>query len=61
MLKRRREELALEHFERGIAWHHKGDYDRAIQDFNKAIKLRPDCAEAYILSLIHISEPTRPY
>jgi len=27
--------------------HHLGDYRGALQDFNKAIELKPDLAEAY--------------
>ena len=32
---------------RGLAYHHKGEYDRAIEDFTKAIELKPNCASAY--------------
>jgi len=32
---------------RGIAYNDKGDYDRAIQDFDAAIRLKPDYAKAY--------------
>jgi len=32
---------------RGVAYYMKGEYDRAIRDYNKAIELKPDCAEAY--------------
>jgi tetratricopeptide (TPR) repeat protein len=32
---------------RGIAWSHKKDYDRAIADFNEAIRLDPNDATAY--------------
>ncbi len=35
------------YFNRGVAWYHKGEYDRAIQDYTKAIELKPDDAEAY--------------
>ena len=33
-------------FNRGRAYDHKGDYDRAIQDYDQALRLRPDYAEA---------------
>ena len=32
---------------RGWAYNDKGDYDRAIADFDRAIQLKPDYAEAY--------------
>ena len=32
---------------RGTAYTHKGKYDRAIQDYDKAIELNPNHAEAY--------------
>ena len=32
---------------RGAAYFNKGKYDEGIQDFNKAIELKPDYAEAY--------------
>jgi tetratricopeptide (TPR) repeat protein len=32
---------------RGTAYSSKGDHDRAIQDYNEAIRLRPDFALAY--------------
>ena len=32
---------------RGVAWQRKGDYDRAITDYTKAIELNPRFAEAY--------------
>ena len=32
---------------RGVAYDHKGDYDRAIQDYEQAIKLMPGFAQAY--------------
>jgi len=32
---------------RGVAWHHKGDYDKAISDYKRALELHPRYAEAY--------------
>jgi lipoprotein NlpI len=32
---------------RGVAYRNKGNYDQAIQDFDKAIRLKPDIAEAF--------------
>ena len=29
---------------RGLTYHHKGEYDRAIGDFTKAIELKPNYA-----------------
>ena len=34
---------------RGLAYHHKGEYDRAIGDFTKAIELKPNYAGAYYM------------
>ena len=35
-------------FEKGIAKSNLGDYKGAIQDYNKAIELDPNLAEAYL-------------
>ena len=35
------------YYKRGVACGEKGDFDRAIEDFNKVIDLNPDSAEAY--------------
>jgi lipoprotein NlpI len=32
---------------RGVAYRNKGNYNQAIQDFDKAIRLKPDVAEAF--------------
>ena len=32
---------------RGLAYYHKGEYSHAIQDYNKALELKPDWAEAH--------------
>lgn len=39
--------LAPIYWGRGTAWVEKGDNDRAIQDYTRAIELRPDYAGAY--------------
>jgi len=38
---------ALAYYRRGIAYSDKGDYDRAIIEYNRAIEIDPDDAEAY--------------
>jgi tetratricopeptide (TPR) repeat protein len=39
--------LVAAYINRGNAYHSKGDYDRAIADYNKVIELNPKHAEAY--------------
>jgi len=39
--------LAIAHNNRGNAYTAKGDYDRAIQDFDQSIKLDPTCAKPF--------------
>ena len=38
---------AIAYYKRGVAYQFKGDLDRAIADYNKAIELRPSDARAY--------------
>ena len=38
---------AAAYFSRGGAYGHKGDYDHAISDYDKAIELNPHYAQAY--------------
>lgn len=39
--------LALKFSNRGVEWRIKGDYERAISDYDDAIRLDPDYADAY--------------
>ena len=40
-------DLAIEYYNRGIAWKAKGDLDRAIADYDQAIRLEPKHEHAY--------------
>ena len=44
--RQKRREAAI-HNNRGVAYAEKGDYDRAIEGYTKAIELKPAFAEAY--------------
>ncbi|MEA2038117.1 MAG: tetratricopeptide repeat protein [Nanoarchaeota archaeon] len=39
--------LSIQYSNRGIAWYKKGDLDKAIEDYNKAISLNPKYPGAY--------------
>ena len=39
-------DLASAYFNRGLAYGHKGDFDRAIRDFDQAIKINPNYPDA---------------
>ena len=42
--------LAKAYYSRGLAYDAKGDYDRAIADFTKAVKLKPNDANVLLQS-----------
>jgi tetratricopeptide (TPR) repeat protein len=42
-----REKLATAFDNRGVAYRHKGEYERALQDYEQAIQLNPSNANAY--------------
>ena len=44
----KKEKDAEAYYNRGVAWQKKGDYDRAITDYTKAIELNPNLAMAYV-------------
>ena len=44
---RLKQDYALAYYNRGNAYHAKGDYDSAIADYDQAIRLKPDDADAY--------------
>ena len=45
--KETREKLATAFDNRGVAYRRKGEYDRALQDYEQAIRLNPSNANAY--------------
>jgi hypothetical protein len=48
--------------DRGLIWHEKGRHDRALADFNHAIKLDPDAAAACIKCrlIVHRNSEFKP-
>src|SRR5664279_1450069 len=38
---------AIAHSNMGIAYNNRGQYQRAIEEYNEAIRLKPDLAEVY--------------
>lgn len=46
----------IAHYNRGIAWRAKGDYDRAIADFSDAIRLNPNLVDGYAARSIALNE-----
>jgi tetratricopeptide (TPR) repeat protein len=39
---------ATAYYDRGVDYYRKGQYDKAISDFNRALEINPRYAEAYI-------------
>lgn len=37
-----------DHFNAGLDWHEKGRFEKAIEEYDKAIELKPDFAQAYV-------------
>ena len=46
-MQERNQELATKYYHRGIAYASKGEIELAIEDYTKAIALKPDYADAY--------------
>ena len=42
------EDIAEALYKRGDAYYYRGEYDRAIEDFTRALRLQPDYAAIYI-------------
>ena len=52
-------DLALAYTNRGFAYGTKGQHDRAIQDYDQAIKLNPSNAKRAIMNRVAIRVPKR--
>ena len=49
------------HYSLGAIYQKQQKYDQALTKFQTCLTLNPEYYPAHYLSLIHISEPTRPY
>lgn len=47
MMQKHNQEFVKKYYNRGIAYSEKGEVERAIEDYTKAIELNPKFAEAY--------------
>jgi tetratricopeptide (TPR) repeat protein len=43
------------YYSQGVDWENKGDYERAIANYSKAIEIDPKLAEAYFGRGVHTS------
>ena len=50
---------AKDYVNRGNAWQEKGDYDKAIADYNQAIRLEPNNADRLLLPRRRLGEEGR--
>jgi tetratricopeptide (TPR) repeat protein len=40
---------ADDYYDQGIAWYHKGEYDRAVKDFTKVMEMAPEGMDNYVV------------
>ena len=62
MTKEPNQECADTYYNRGLAHSRNGELDKAIQDYTKAIELKPDYAEAYYYrggAFLRLGEPEK--